>query len=51
MINGQWGLLFFVDGTMEAAQSYGIDGEQIVRIHVQRNPDDLVRLATTLGDC
>lgn len=45
VINGQWGLLFSIDGAMESAQSHEIDGERIVGIHVQRNPDDLIRLA------
>jgi hypothetical protein len=30
---------------MESAQSHEIDGQRIVGIHVQRNPDDLIRLA------
>jgi RNA polymerase sigma-70 factor (ECF subfamily) len=45
VINGQWGLLLLIDGAMESAQSHEIDGERIVAIHVQRNPDDLIRLA------
>jgi len=36
-LDGQWGLLFLIDGAMESAQSYEIDGKRIVRIHVQRN--------------
>jgi RNA polymerase sigma-70 factor (ECF subfamily) len=46
MINGQWGLLRYVDGVLESAQAYETDGERIVRIHVQRNPDKLARLVT-----
>jgi RNA polymerase sigma-70 factor (ECF subfamily) len=49
VINGQWGLLRFVGGQLESAQSYETDGERIVRIHVQRNPDKLARLAAALG--
>jgi RNA polymerase sigma-70 factor (TIGR02957 family) len=45
VINGQWGVLRFIDGALESAQSYETDGERIVRIHVQRNPDKLVRIA------
>jgi RNA polymerase sigma-70 factor (ECF subfamily) len=48
-INGQWGLLRFIDGVLESAQSYETDGQRIVRIHVQRNPDKLARLAALLG--
>ncbi|MES2186986.1 MAG: RNA polymerase sigma-70 factor [Pseudomonadota bacterium] len=54
-INGQWGLLRFIHGALESAQSYqwergadgkdGAQGERIVRILVQRNPDKLARLA------
>jgi RNA polymerase sigma-70 factor (TIGR02957 family) len=46
-INGAWGLLRFVDGELESAQSFETDGTRIVRIHVQRNPDKLAQLATT----
>jgi RNA polymerase sigma-70 factor (TIGR02957 family) len=44
VINGEWGLLRFIDGQLESAQSLETDGERILRIHVQRNPDKLVRL-------
>ncbi len=49
VLNGQWGLLRFIDGTLESAQSLETDGERIVRIHVQRNPDKLARIAQALG--
>jgi hypothetical protein len=49
VINGQWGLLRFIAGVLESAQSYETDGERIVRIHVQRNPDKLARLAAAFG--
>ncbi|MES2991580.1 MAG: RNA polymerase sigma-70 factor [Pseudomonadota bacterium] len=49
VINGQWGVLRFIDGTLESAQSYETDGERIVRIHVQRNPDKLVRIAAAFA--
>lgn len=48
-INGEWGLLRFIDGHLESAQVYETDGERIVRIRVQRNPEKLVHLARTLG--
>lgn len=44
-VNGQWGLLRFIDGTLESVQSFELDGERIVRIHAQRNPDKLARIA------
>jgi RNA polymerase sigma-70 factor (TIGR02957 family) len=47
LINGEWGLLRFVDGQLESAQSLDVAGERIVRIHVQRNPDKLARLLAT----
>jgi len=48
-INGQWGLLRFIDGVLESAQSYEIEDGRIVRIQVQRNPDKLARIAQTWG--
>jgi len=44
-LNGQWGLLRFVNGALESAQAFECDGERITHIHVQRNPDKLQRLA------
>ncbi|HSI56401.1 MAG TPA: RNA polymerase sigma-70 factor [Ideonella sp.] len=49
VLNGQWGLLRFIDGALESAQSLETDGERIVRIHAQRNPDKLARIAAALG--
>jgi len=51
LINGEWGLLRFFNGALESAQSCETDGERIVRIHVQRNPDKLVRVAKAFGGC
>jgi RNA polymerase sigma-70 factor (ECF subfamily) len=52
VINGQFGVLRFIDGQLESAQSFETDGQRIVRIHVQRNPDKLARIAAALGkDC
>lgn len=48
-LNGRWGLLRFIDGALESAQSLETDGERIVRIHVQRNPDKLAGIAKALG--
>ncbi|EYC49752.1 RNA polymerase subunit sigma-24 [Hylemonella gracilis str. Niagara R] len=44
-LNGQWGLLRFVDGQLESAQGFESDGARITRIHTQRNPDKLRRIA------
>jgi RNA polymerase sigma-70 factor (TIGR02957 family) len=43
-INGQWGMLRFVDDVIESVQWFETDGDRIVRIHSQRNPDKLARL-------
>lgn len=48
-INGEWGWLRFIDGVLESVQSFETDGERIVRIHAQRNPDKLAQLAATLN--
>lgn len=48
-LNGQWGLLRFIDGKLESAQAYDTDGQRITRILVQRNPFKLARLAQALG--
>lgn len=49
LLNGQWGLLRFIDGALESAQTLETDGTQILRIHAQRNPDKLARIASQLG--
>lgn len=48
-VNGELGLLRFIGGELESVQTYETDGKRIVRIHVQRNPDKLARLATLLA--
>ncbi|MBT2335973.1 RNA polymerase sigma-70 factor [Variovorax paradoxus] len=48
-INGEPGLLRFVDGQLESAQTFEIEGERIVRIRAQRNPDKLARIAQLLS--
>jgi RNA polymerase sigma-70 factor (ECF subfamily) len=49
VLNGQWGLLRFVEGQLESAQLLESDGERFTRIYVQRNPDKLARIAAALG--
>ncbi|MES2786193.1 MAG: RNA polymerase sigma-70 factor [Pseudomonadota bacterium] len=49
LINGQWGLLRFMNGALESAQSLEFEGERIARIHVQRNPDKLVQVLAALA--
>ncbi|MDM0009093.1 RNA polymerase sigma-70 factor [Variovorax sp. J22G73] len=44
-LNGEPGLLRFIDGQLESAQTFEIEGERIVRIRAQRNPDKLARIA------
>jgi len=44
-INGEPGLLRYVDGVVESAQSFIVDGGRIVAIYVIRNPDKLVGIA------
>jgi len=44
-INGEPGLLRFLDGQLESAQTFEIEGDRIVRVRVQRNPDKLARIA------
>jgi len=51
LLNGQWALLRFIDGQLESAQSFEMDGERIVHIHVQRNPEKLLRLSEVFGAC
>jgi hypothetical protein len=48
-LNGHWGLLRFIDGQLESAQSVETDGRRILRLHVQRNPDKLARIAVATG--
>lgn len=49
VLNGRWGLLRFIADTLESAQSLETDGDRIVRIHAQRNPAKLARIARALG--
>lgn len=47
--NGEWGLLRYIDGQLESAQSLETDGRRIVRIHTQRNPEKLRAMAQALA--
>src|SRR5690606_27802235 len=40
-INGEPGLLRYIDGRLESAQAFVTDGERIVAIYAVRNPDKL----------
>jgi len=40
-INGEPGLLRYLEGKLESAQSFVIDGTRIHAIYVVRNPDKL----------
>ena len=44
-INGEPGLLRYIDGPLESAQAVVTDGERIVAIYAMRNPDKLARIA------
>ncbi len=44
MLNGRLGLLRYFDGVLESAMAFDTDGDRIVEILVQRNPDKLRRL-------
>jgi RNA polymerase sigma-70 factor (ECF subfamily) len=44
-INGEPGVLRYVDGQLESAQAFVTDGERILSIYVVRNPDKLARIA------
>ena len=47
LVNGQWTLLRYIQGALESVQSYETDGQRIVRVLVQRNPDKLARIAAS----
>lgn len=44
-INGEPGLLRFFNGALESVQTIETDGERILRIRTQRNPEKLERIA------
>jgi RNA polymerase sigma-70 factor, ECF subfamily len=47
-INGEPGLLRYLDGKLESAQSVVIDGTQICEIYIMRNPDNLSYISAAL---
>lgn len=51
-LNGQWAFLRFIEGKLESAMAIESDGERIVQIQVQRNPDKLAHIiaAGQMGD-
>lgn len=49
LINGEPGLLRYVDGKLESAMALATDGERIVGIYAVRNPDKLTRVPQSLG--
>jgi len=48
-VNGAPGLLRWVGGVLESVQSFEWEDGRIVRIHAQRNPDKLARVAAALA--
>lgn len=50
LINGEPGLLRYVEGHIESAQAFVTDGERIVAIYTVRNPDKLVGIRAMLGE-
>lgn len=48
-INGRLGVLRYFGGELETALSYDSDGERIVGVYAQRNPDKLRRIASGLA--
>jgi RNA polymerase sigma-70 factor (ECF subfamily) len=48
-INGEAGLLRYVDGQLESAQAFVTDGEHIVAIYTVRNPDKLTGVPQQLA--
>jgi RNA polymerase sigma-70 factor, ECF subfamily len=47
-INGEPGLLRYVDGVLESAMALQTDGERVVAIYSIRNPDKLARIGAPL---
>jgi len=46
MVNGEPGLLRYVDGQLESAQGIATDGERITGLYVVRNPEKLAGIVT-----
>ena len=49
VLNGQWAMLRFIDGELESVLSCETDGARILKIHAQRNPDKLARIAAAFS--
>jgi RNA polymerase sigma-70 factor, ECF subfamily len=49
-INGEPGLLRYIQGRLESAQAFVTDGERIVAIYAIRNPDKLAGIPLSLDD-
>ena len=49
LVNGEPGLLRYVDGKIESAQSFIIDDGRIVAVFVMRNPDKLTAVPQLIG--
>jgi RNA polymerase sigma-70 factor (ECF subfamily) len=47
-VNGEPGLLRYVNGVLESAQSFLIEGERIVAVFIVRNPDKLTGVPQTI---
>ena len=45
LINGRMGVLRYFDGVLESAMAFDTDGERIVEVLVQRNPNNMARIA------
>ncbi|WP_176648754.1 RNA polymerase sigma-70 factor [Duganella sp. SG902] len=48
-VNGQPGLVRYVDGKLESAQSFVIEDERIVAVFIVRNPDKLTGVPQTIS--
>lgn len=48
LINGEPGLLRYIDGQLESAQAFVTDGERILAIYAVRNPDKLAGIVHSL---
>jgi RNA polymerase sigma-70 factor (ECF subfamily) len=44
LINGEPGLLRYVDGKIESAQSFIVDDGRIIAVFIMRNPDKLTAI-------
>lgn len=48
-INGQPAVLRYINNHLESAQAFETEGDRIVRVLVQRNPDKLAGIASVMG--